>query len=167
MNDEFVMPQPPVGQPVTWFRYGDGNRRHSELGFIYHVGARNCGLMTVSGRRLDAVRHADDPKLRLNADQRENGAWDYTPYHKQLEARLSRLERCLPQHSDKKAPAAKAETATRRGRPPKRKMPEGMRAFLALKKEASELGLEIPAGMKKPELEAALAEAREQSTELA
>lgn len=41
----------------------------------------------------DQVRHRDDPRLKVgNAYILQKGCWDYTPWEKQLRARLSELE---------------------------------------------------------------------------
>jgi len=56
-------------------------------------------LRTSDGQIFDAVRHLEDPKLRINVEHRENGAWDYTDHYKKelaaredLGNRLARLE---------------------------------------------------------------------------
>ena len=56
-------------------------------------------LRAAGGGYYESVRHIDDPKLKINSDHRENGAWDFTEYHKEtklaaatLDERLSRIE---------------------------------------------------------------------------
>jgi hypothetical protein len=88
---EFAMPKPCLGQSVKW--YGDGTKNNKgEIAFVREVGKRNLVLGLSSGIRVDRVRHVDDPKLSLSADQRATGAWDFTDEAKQYEANLKRLD---------------------------------------------------------------------------
>lgn len=81
----FQMPKPCMGQPVTWWPAGTRDLP-GETAFVIRVGRRNIILRTASGVCMETVRHIDDPKLKLNSDQRESGAWDFTEHDKsQLE----------------------------------------------------------------------------------
>lgn len=75
--NEFKMPEIQQGAPIRWFRYGTA-RDTSILGFVQKVKARSVTVWTTEGLRYNNVRHISDPKLRLNREQREDGAWDFT-----------------------------------------------------------------------------------------
>lgn len=85
----FVMPRPEIGQCITWFPSGE--RKGGETSFVLNVGRRNIVLRTATGTPMETVRHIDDPKLKLNADQRMSGAWDFTDESKQAIANNKRL----------------------------------------------------------------------------
>ena len=89
----YSMPKVALGTPVLW-RSRKG--REPQIAFVFRVSARNVHLATAMSGIKEAVRHEDDPKLRLNADQREMGAWDFTDHHKQQmkerEELLQRIE---------------------------------------------------------------------------
>lgn len=91
---EYTMPRPCRGQAVTWYAHGTANGP-GETGFVMEIGKRNIVLHRASGVCMDGVRHIDDPKLKLSAEQRESGAWDFTDESKRLlasEGRLASLE---------------------------------------------------------------------------
>jgi len=96
---KYQMPQPHLGAPVIYYQTGVKDRRRAQVGYVLQAGHRNVTLMLPNGQRQDAVRHIEDPKLALNADQRESGAWDFTDEHKRtisdahaMKARISDLE---------------------------------------------------------------------------
>ena len=95
-------------------------------------------LRTADGANYDAVRHLGDPKLKINSDHRENGAWDYTDHYKKelserenMKNRLARLEDIL---DDKK----------------------GLGSYRALRDKAIELGIEFKGNPKRGWLEEAI-----------
>jgi hypothetical protein len=114
--DAFKAPDVLVGQDVVFYPMAHVNSRRPSLGKVIWIG-QNQRIVNIletdqHGKTLvrEAVRHIDDPKLKLNEDQRENGAWDFTPYAKAETAKwedmcrhLRALEGCLlgPTKSDR------------------------------------------------------------------
>lgn len=151
---EYVMPRAATGSPVLWYRTG---RKNCEpmVAYMLHCGGRTVQLFLTSGRRQDAVRHIDDPKLSLSVDQRESGAWDFTQetkdyaeFRKSLEDRLERIEKQIQDlsagKSAKKKPGADNSDA--------------LRQYRELQREAARLGLKK--NLKKDELQKAVADAK-------
>ncbi len=93
--ENFQMPYVKVGQPVLWFPGGLRTGKDPHVAFVLKASQRNMSLKTIGGMRYDAVRHIDDPKLKMNEDQRENGAWDYTDEFKDQKARWDLIEEQL------------------------------------------------------------------------
>lgn len=99
--NSFRMPKAPPGIQVLWYRNGIRDKTRVEVAYMLNAGERTASIHAMmTGRRIDAVRHVDDPKLLLSNDQRENGAWDFTDDYKsfldfkqQVEDRLQYLER--------------------------------------------------------------------------
>jgi len=98
---DFDMPEVDEGTPISYYANGKRDTSFPRLGFVIRISrsGRNLMLRTSDGHIFDAVRHLDDPKLRINSDHRENGAWDYTDHYKKerdaredLGNRLVRLE---------------------------------------------------------------------------
>lgn len=86
--DSFVAPDILIGSKVLYYPHAILNSRTPSMGTVIWKG-QNGRIITIQevdfyGRTLirEAVRHVDDPKLRLNEDQREFGAWDFTPFDK-------------------------------------------------------------------------------------
>jgi hypothetical protein len=79
----FTMPKACRGQAVTWYPSG-AKSSAAETAFVLEVGKRNVVLQRASGLAIASVRHIDDPKLQLSAEQRESGAWDFTDEAKQM-----------------------------------------------------------------------------------
>jgi hypothetical protein len=97
----FVMPEVVVGTPVTYYPTGMLEGSDVRVGFIIRISrsGRNVVVRTADGGHFESVRHIDDPKLKLNVDHREAGAWDFPEFHKAalverqgIEIRLDRLE---------------------------------------------------------------------------
>lgn len=90
----FEMPE--VRRGATVLYYSSGLRdRHQSIGTVMRVGARSVMVKTAEGHIKEAVRHIDDPKLTLNSDQRESGAWDFTEdyvFIRTLDERVTALE---------------------------------------------------------------------------
>lgn len=80
--DSFVAPVPQVGETVLW--YGDGAKsKRFATAVVCRVFGRLVDLVVTDGRGpriVNGTRHLDDPKLKLNAAQREAGAWEFTPH---------------------------------------------------------------------------------------
>ena len=96
---EFDMPVPVLGTTVRWYQSGLAESRPPGVGTVIRVFHRSLSILLPSGVRMDAVRHINDPKLQLNADQRECGSWDFTEdvyqraaWEKKIEERLSAIE---------------------------------------------------------------------------
>lgn len=86
----FEMPRPSMGQTVAWYPSGIKGGA-CEVAHVLKVSKRNLLLQRISGTCVETVRHVDDPKLKLSAEQRESGAWDFTDYDKQQAADRSRV----------------------------------------------------------------------------
>lgn len=84
--DSFQAPDVLVGQDVVYYPMAHVNSRRPSLGKVIWIGQnrRIVNILEVDqhGKTLvrEAVRYIKDPKLQLNEDQREAGAWDFTPY---------------------------------------------------------------------------------------
>lgn len=94
----FKAPRAHFGQTVAYFVDGIKNSsRKPELGFMYRPGERVSHIFVPTGAGggmvREAVRHIDDPKLRMNDDQRSEGGWDFTEYDKGLVARDAYIEK--------------------------------------------------------------------------
>lgn len=96
---DFDMPVPHVGATIRWYPSGLVDARPPGIGQVLRVFHRSLSIQLPSGVRMDAVRHINDPKLQLNVDQRECGAWDFVAevyeraaWEKKIEDRLKALE---------------------------------------------------------------------------
>jgi len=155
MNTEFTPPSISAGMQVIWYRHGVRRESDSIVGFMLHKGRRTSQIFLINGRRVDAVRHIDDPKLQLNADQREAGAWDFTEGHKdyiehrqKTEARLDQIEKDISKLI--------VSSGVRRAKPSVAAAgKENLHKYQVLKSQVLELGLYVK-GMKKAEMELAL-----------
>lgn len=74
----FAMPKPLKGQSVLWWPHGVRQDGYDEIGYVLRISGRNVRLRLGDGRVVAAVKHCDDPKLKLNESQREDGCWDFT-----------------------------------------------------------------------------------------
>jgi|TARA_R110002110_G_scaffold117190_1_gene289739 hypothetical protein len=137
---DFDMPEVDEGTPVSYYPNGKRDTSFPRLGFVVRISrsGRNLMLRTSDGQIFDAVRHLSDPKLRINVEHRENGAWDYTDHYKKelserenMKNRLARLEDIL---DDKK----------------------GLGSYRALRDKAIELGIEFKGNPKRGWLEEAI-----------
>lgn len=122
---EFTMPEALQGTEVSFYKNGMAEGRPPELGTIVrvHNSRRTVTIQIAGGTIQQSVRHLDDPKLRINSDHRENGAWDFTPEYKRRERevleinqRLARLESIMivdkPAGKQKRTPQKPAPKAT-------------------------------------------------------
>jgi hypothetical protein len=95
----FEMPTIKVGAPVSFYPTGQAEGQYPQLAFVVRISrsGRNVMLRNVNGQINEAVRNIEDPKLQLNSDHRENGAWDFTDEEKRIrtdrEELLERVER--------------------------------------------------------------------------
>lgn len=106
--DAFVMPRPAVGQAVVWYPSGT-KESLPETAFVLRVGTKNCVIQRASGMAMESVRHINDPKLALNAFQRETGAWDFTEYDKQIQEKLGSGDSLAARVKDLEARVAQLE----------------------------------------------------------
>jgi len=87
----FKMPDVTLGKEILWFRFGEKGKQ-AEVAFVIKKGERNLRIRTAGGIVIDAVRHVDDPKLKLSEEQRTSGAWDFTDDCKATNLRIGQLE---------------------------------------------------------------------------
>lgn len=92
--EQYVMPDVEAGQDVEYYDPTLTDSR-KVIGFVLKV-ARTRRSVSVfvpsSGKILELVRHRSDPKLNESNDHRENGAWDYSPRHRDLQCLRERVE---------------------------------------------------------------------------
>lgn len=112
------MPEVLQGTSVSWYRNGVKEGKDPELGMIakIHGTRRTVTIRLAAGNVVASVRHIDDPKLRLSVDQREFGAWDFTPEFKRQEReklefnqRITRLESLIEEKLKAKTPPRTAK----------------------------------------------------------
>ena len=154
-TEHFEMPEVAIGTPVTFYANGMVEGTEPRIGFVVRLSrsGRNLVLRAAGGGYYESVRHIDDPKLLLNSDHRENGAWDFTEYHKSVEIaskmlakRLSRIEEVMniggpvAEEVVKEEPLEPAET-------------EVEISYKDLKDKAMELGIEFKGNPKRQWLE--------------
>jgi hypothetical protein len=94
--ERWVMPRPARGQQVLWFADAD-RLKEPEIAFVQTVSHRTLTIQ-IGRQSMDQVRHLNDPKLKINEFQRQNGAWDFPADNKKvfdLEQRVATLEKQL------------------------------------------------------------------------
>lgn len=143
----YKMPAVKAGMIVRWFPSGTRTARNPDIAQVKKVSERSVVLVLSYGQQIDTVRHVDDPKLTLNADQRETGAWDYTEEHYQRAAWES--------HVDKKIEFL--ERALRDGKP-KKSAGKGISGYHDLRKRAQAAGVKFSGNPPKAWLEEQLGE---------
>lgn len=95
--DEFKQPAVDAGTQVLFWPTGYRDRSRQTTGIIERNNGRNC-VIRVGATLHHAAPHVNDPRLTLNNDTREDGAWDFTTDYlqRQENARLvERATRCL------------------------------------------------------------------------
>lgn len=101
---EFEMPPATQGMVIRFYQPGTLDPGTTTIGFVQGVARSGRSInVAVPGRGVyEQVRHLSDPKLKASPEQRENGAWDYTPHHREameyreaLNQRLERIEDAL------------------------------------------------------------------------
>lgn len=149
-TENFEMPEVAIGTPVTFYATGMVEGTEPRIGFVVRMSrsGRNLVLRAAGGGYYESVRHIDDPKLKINADHRENGAWDFTEYHKDtlmaakaLAKRLNRIEEVMglsgpTEEKAEKKPAEPQEVS-----------------YKSLREKALELGIEFKGNPKRQWLE--------------
>jgi len=86
LEASFEMPNVKVGQAVRYYLFGqranppDDSSDRVQIAFVQKVGKsrRNVVVRLATGDVKEQVRHIEDPKLKKNVHQRQNGAWDHT-----------------------------------------------------------------------------------------
>jgi len=154
-TEHFEMPEVAIGTPVTFYANGMESGTEPRIGFVVRLSrsGRNLVLRAAGGGYYESVRHINDPKLQINSDHRENGAWDFTEYHKSLETsrkalakRLNRIEEvmnissAMAEEVNQPEPLEPAEV-------------EVEVSYKDLKEKAMELGIEFKGNPKRQWLE--------------
>jgi hypothetical protein len=153
----FEMPSVDVGTPIEYFptavRSGE-----PRLGFVVRVSrtGRNVVVRTSDGGWFDAVRHIDDPKLQMNQDMRENGAWDRTEYDKELNKRLESIEKRISDMQSSVEFVSKRLTGKSASPPVAEKTP-----YHELREKAIDLGIVFKGNPKRGWLEDAVRKEQE------
>ena len=157
----FEMPGIDLGTPVEYFPNAVRNSGEPRLGFVVRVSrtGRNVVIRTSDGGWFDAVRHIDDPKLQLNQDMRENGAWDRTEYDKELNKRLESIDKRIADMQSSVDFVSKRLTGKAATPPVAEKTP-----YHDLREKAIDLGIVFKGNPKRGWLEDAVREASEQET---
>ena len=93
--DSYKMPAAMKGQSVLWWPHGQRQSGYEEIGHVLRVSGRNLRIRLGDGRVMAAVKHADDPKLKVNESQREDGCWDFTDADKYWRDESARLTTAL------------------------------------------------------------------------
>ena len=153
----FVMPEVVVGTPVTYYPTGMIEGSDVRVGFIIRISrsGRNVVVRTADGGHFESVRHIDDPKLKLNVDHREAGAWDFTAFHKAELVERKKIMGRLDKLEGKKAAAPLALESIEE-------------PYSSLRAKAIELGIEFKGNPKRQWLEIKVTEyeSREQEIEV-
>ena len=156
-TETFEMPEVVIGTPVTFYTTGMVEGTEPRIGFVVRMSrsGRNLVLRAAGGGYYESVRHIDDPKLKINADHRENGAWDFTEYHKDtlmaakaLAKRLNRIEEVMGLSGPIEEKEEKAEKVSAK--------PQEV-SYKSLREQALELGIEFKGNPKRQWLEAKVA----------
>jgi hypothetical protein len=92
----FEMPTAGLGSTVVWYRTGYPDDSKPQTGVVVAVNSKSLDIyIPVSRVRHDVVRHVDDPRLRISAEQRASGAWDHTLEYKNTLAWRQKIEENL------------------------------------------------------------------------
>ena len=151
--DNFVMPKVEIGTTVAWYATGKSGSI-PQIGFVIRCMPRSVHILTATSGVKEAVRHLEDPKLKLNPEQRETGAWDFTDETKALRALITSMDERIK--ALEKSLAAQTVSAARG------EIPTGPLAeYQALKKRAVDLGIDVKGNPSRQWLEDQLKEASE------
>lgn len=126
---EFQMPMPHVGQTVLWYPLGRVDQRHVRAAIVTAVRNGSVSVWQVGAYARDGVKHITDPRLRMNSEQRADGAWDFTPADIRLSRFLDHLERL---ETSQQAQDAGTRDSPQRG--------TAMNALWNLRRKCQELG---------------------------
>jgi hypothetical protein len=91
----FEMPKPLKGQSVMWWPHGSRQEGYDEIAHVLKVNGRNVKLRLGDGRVMQATKHVNDPKLKLNESQREDGCWDFTDADRYWRDEASKLTQAV------------------------------------------------------------------------
>jgi hypothetical protein len=154
--DTFVMPRLLSGQTIRW--WGDGTtHRPPTIAIVVAVGRRSIQLRTASGMVKNEARHIDDPKIRMNEEQRRDGAWDYTDEYLEnqriMGSILNRLDALETDMAKTKVAVATRQVQGEDGdEPAKERKPSGFAQRAALVQEAKALGCKMEKNMTMDEI---------------
>lgn len=92
----FKPPFVEIGLQVYWYPDGD-SRQQPHLAFVTGVGQDTVCVNIVAPNSYsfmirDGARHVSDPRIK-EAERREAGAWDYTPFTRRM---LNLLQELAP-----------------------------------------------------------------------
>jgi len=89
------MPFVRVGDSVCWYHAAETSRQPI-LGTCLLVHEKVVSMLCYSSNKgvyfRESVRHVTDPALKDNPHVRENGGWDFSDSHKELQRRLKMIE---------------------------------------------------------------------------
>lgn len=104
--NSFVMPRPDVGDVVRWYRFGVANESQASAATVTRILDSSIDVSVILGGAKFAVRHINDPRLKMSSDMRAEGAWDFTAkFYKDL-ARDSEFDQRLRELEDRLEPAS-------------------------------------------------------------
>lgn len=95
----YEMPIPAMGQIVLWYPHCIIDKNRARVAFVTRVRNGSISLVDAFQSGRDGVKHASDPRLRMNNDQRADGCWDFTDEHvnlTDLRRRIEALELAVP-----------------------------------------------------------------------
>lgn len=89
----FKMPEVKQGTPIRFYPASTLDPGMTTLGFVKGISrsGRTINVYVPGIGNYEQVRHITDPKLRMSPEQRENGAWDFTPYHQHMQQFLTEI----------------------------------------------------------------------------
>jgi len=151
--EDFTMPHIQGGTTVLWYPFGirDGNK--PQVAIVTRVSGRNVNLFQmISGANIQHSRHIDDPKLTLNADQRESGGWDYTDEFKDQVLWREEVARRLAAANSPMFPDKDADELVIEKKPVAKSVPKGREIlddYVVLRRKAIEAGVIVRGNPKK------------------
>lgn len=115
---KYEMPKPFMGQMVVYYPKDRRDTRQTDIAHAVRIHNESIEIVR-GGIRYTTVLHVSDPRLRLNADQRANGSWDFTDMDRMRDAerqilldRITALEERLGMTTAPPRSAAQAEPET-------------------------------------------------------
>lgn len=88
----YSMPKVQVGDPVCWHVDAAAGDQYANAAIVTAVHPEHIDVIVFMSNRnpvpRTSVRHVDDPKLNEIDKQfrLEQGGWDYSPFHKRVQA---------------------------------------------------------------------------------
>ena len=97
---KFRMPQPHVGQIVLWYPRGMVEERQARAAIVTSVRHASIAVWEVGAYGHQGVKHASDPRLRQNNEQRADGCWEFSETDLRLARVMEAVERIESQPAD-------------------------------------------------------------------